>query len=69
MGSVRKFFLLLGVVSVASLAAGTPARADLILVTSRSGISAADSLDWGVLGPPFTTIASSFMVTSPGGSA
>jgi hypothetical protein len=67
MGSFRKVVLLLGVVSLANLAAGTPARADLALVTSRSGISAADSIDWGVLGPPLTTIATPFAVTSPGG--
>jgi PEP-CTERM motif len=43
------------------------ARAGVSLVTSPSGIAANDSVDWGVLGPPFTDVSNPFTVNSVGG--
>jgi hypothetical protein len=51
-----KALVMLAVAPLFALAIATPARADLVLVTNRADIGATDSIDWGVLGPPFTVI-------------
>jgi hypothetical protein len=44
-----------------------PAHADISLVTTRAGLAATDSIDWGQLGPEATTSPSPFAVSSAGG--
>jgi hypothetical protein len=50
------------------LAVYAPVQADpLTLITNRSDIGATDSIDWGVLGKPFTTVFYPTNVVSTGG--
>ncbi len=39
----------------------------LTLVTNRPDLGANDSVDWGTLGTPFTTVSNPFSITSTGG--
>jgi hypothetical protein len=50
-----------------ALGSGAPARADFFLITNRAAVGATDSVDWGVLGPPFTVVPNPFMITSASG--
>lgn len=44
------------------------ASAQLQLVTSRASFPTTDSVSWSLLGPPFTTVASPFVIATMGGS-
>ncbi len=59
--------LALCLVGAATLAA--PARGGFILVTDRSALGATDSLDWGKLGAPYTTVSSPISTTTTGGAS
>jgi hypothetical protein len=50
-----------------ALGMAEPAQADFQLVTTRAGLGATDSIDWGQLGPESTTPPNPFTVTSTGG--
>src|SRR5437870_330573 len=59
---------IVGLAAVAMLlGAAEQASADHMLVTSRSALGSNDFVDWGVLGPPFTTVSNPFPITSNGG--
>jgi hypothetical protein len=69
-GAVTHFFKsipLLAFVPLLALSASTPARADLVLVTDRSAVSANSAVDWGVLGNFGTLVPNNFMITPTGG--
>src|SRR5713101_3209699 len=67
--SPHKVYTVAGLLGAAVLALGmlAPAQADFSLVTTRAGLGANDSIDWGQLGPESTTAANPSPVTSTGG--
>jgi hypothetical protein len=66
---IHRFSSRLGVMGVlcAVLGVQAPVRAGLILVTSRAGMATTDSVDWGQLGPPFTSVPNPVTAHSNGG--
>lgn len=51
------------------LALGGTAFGQLQLVTSRAAFPTTDTVSWSLLGPPYTTMASPFVIATNGGSS
>jgi hypothetical protein len=60
----RKIFALAAVLAMSS-----SAFAQLSLVTTRAAFPANDTVNWAILGPAFTTVASPFTIPTTGGSS
>lgn len=53
----------------AKVSAAAPAGASIGFINGRSALGANDSVDWSIVGPPFTAVPYDFSVVSPGGTA
>ena len=64
---IGSLLFILGLSATVMLGLNSPANAFLVLVPNRAALGATDFIDWGVLGPPFTTVSNPFSIASNGG--